>query len=491
MVCNLSKASALLRPFYFATKHTQSLTHKLSGKLTILLLILVVICFSGLPAQGMYGGGSGTAQDPYLIYTAEQMNTIGANSADWDKHFKLMADIDLSSFKEEGFNIIGTSLANPFTGVFDGNGKKILNFTRTCTDTDYIGLFGYVHTKNAEIKDLGLIDPNVDAATGDKVGSLAGILRGGKITNCYIQGGSVSGDRCVGGLVGSNDGRITNCYVITDVLGDDDVGGLGGENSEKITNCSVLANVSGHKDDVGGLVGKNWSTITKCTSSGMVSGRRRVGGLVGHSSGKIVNCYSSSNVSGSSSVGGLVGINGDPYDDEGCLCTAGAIFNCYSIGSVTGKTDVGGLVGTNRHGPVMYCFWDTQASGRNDMCGYLEAYGTGCNSANGKVTTEMQMTGTFTSAGWDFVGESINGTEDIWCICEGMDYPKLTWQFVIGDFDGDADVDLVDFAVFAARWLQTDSSFWCGDGGTDLANDGNVDFNDLKQFAENWLSGTQ
>ncbi|GAG85111.1 unnamed protein product, partial [marine sediment metagenome] len=54
--------------------------------------------------------------------------------------------------------------------VFDGNGHTISNFTYTSTDTDYIGLFGYVSGGNAEIKDLGLIDPNVDAVIARNVG---------------------------------------------------------------------------------------------------------------------------------------------------------------------------------------------------------------------------------------------------------------------------------------------------------------------------------
>jgi hypothetical protein len=58
-------------------------------------------------AQAKYGGGTGTAEDPYLIYTAEQMNTIGLNKEDWDKHFKLMADLDLSAYKGSSFNRIG------------------------------------------------------------------------------------------------------------------------------------------------------------------------------------------------------------------------------------------------------------------------------------------------------------------------------------------------------------------------------------------------
>jgi len=44
-------------------------------------LFLVMVYFSGLTAQVQYGGGSGAAHDPYLIYTAEQMNAIGANLA--------------------------------------------------------------------------------------------------------------------------------------------------------------------------------------------------------------------------------------------------------------------------------------------------------------------------------------------------------------------------------------------------------------------------
>jgi len=37
-------------------------------------LFLVMLYFSGLTAEAQYGGGSGAAHDPYLIYTAEQMN---------------------------------------------------------------------------------------------------------------------------------------------------------------------------------------------------------------------------------------------------------------------------------------------------------------------------------------------------------------------------------------------------------------------------------
>jgi hypothetical protein len=45
------------------------------------------------------------------------------------------------------------------------------------------------------------------------------------------------------------------------------------------------------------------------------------------------------------------------------------------------------------------------------------------------------MASTFIDTGWDFADEIENGTEDIWRIDEGQDYPRLSWQFNIVDFN--------------------------------------------------------
>jgi hypothetical protein len=66
------------------------------------ITVFFVICCCCLPAQAKYGGGTGEPNDPYLIYTAEQMNAIGADPNDWDEHFKLMADIDLNGYVGPG-----------------------------------------------------------------------------------------------------------------------------------------------------------------------------------------------------------------------------------------------------------------------------------------------------------------------------------------------------------------------------------------------------
>ena len=69
-------------------------------------------------------------------------------------------------------------------------------------------------------------------------------------------------------------------------------------------------------------------------------------------------------------------------------------------------------------GHVTACFWDIQTSGQaTSACG------------TGRTTAEMQTAKTFLDAGWDFVCETANGTEDIWWILEGKGYPRLWWQY--------------------------------------------------------------
>jgi hypothetical protein len=344
-----------------------------------MVFFMIVFCVFSFPAEAKYGGGMGEPNDPYLIYTAEQMNEIGANHDDFHKHFKLMADIDLSAFTGTDFNIIGTD-SYPFYGIFDGNNHTISNFTHTSTNMRSIGLFGCIDDSNAEIRDLGLSDPNVDGGTGEHVGSLVGNLDEGKVTGCYVNGGSITGRERVGGLVGINyRGTITNCYSSTVVSGDVQIGGLVGNNVRGTITCSYAT-----------------STVT---------GDIWVGGLAGHNHNIIAHCYAWGNVEGNSNVGGLVGDNG-VFD---------TIINCYSIGYVLGNNGIGGLVGGYTRG-VMDSFWDIQTSGQATSSG-----------GTGKTTAEMQDLNTFMDAGWDFVGKP-DGPSDIWAEPADGGYPVLWWQ---------------------------------------------------------------
>ncbi len=392
-------------------------------------LLLVMLYFSALPAQAQYGGGSGTAENPYLIYTAEQMNAIGAEPNDWDKHFKLMADIDLSVYTGTDFNIIGywvdwASPDNkPFAGVFDGNVHTISNFTCTSKGTDRIGLFGYVDGKNAHIEDLGLIDPNIDA--GRDVGSLVGWLREGTILNCYADGGNVTGNSNVGGLVGFQDyGTITNCYATVSVSGDTSAGGLVGYNN---SSCR----------------------ISDCYSFASVSGKEYVGGIVGLNRGTIANCYvQGGSVLGSNTVGGFVGSNGWPHLPMWRPYPPGDITNCYSTGSVSGSNHVGGLVGRQGYGRITASFWDIETSGLTISDGGV-----------GKTTAEMQTASTFISWGCELT---------VWTIDEEVDYPRLAWENkaghplpVLSEFLAGAGTQTDPYLIYTAQELNMIGQFPC------------------------------
>ena len=166
-LCHCERSEAIsLHNSLFLVRHSIFTT-------TFSFLLLLFLIAS--PAHAKYGGGTGEPNDPYLIFDANQMNAIGADSNDWDECFKLMADIDLAGYTGTDFNIIGTWKPwHPFTGVFDGNDHAISNFTYGSNGTNGIGLFGHVAGENAIIKDLGLIDPDVDAGTRYYVGSLVG-----------------------------------------------------------------------------------------------------------------------------------------------------------------------------------------------------------------------------------------------------------------------------------------------------------------------------
>ncbi len=399
-------------------------------------------------SPGRYGGGRGLPAEPYLIYTAEDMQAIGANRIDWHKHFKLMADIDLSGYSGEEFNIIGEYLGTqdaydmPFIGTFDGDGHTISNFTYS-SEEDNIGIFEYLG-RYSVIKDLGLIDPNVEG--GDRVGSLVG-RHTGKIINCYVKDGTVWGGTGIGGLAGNSGGGIFRCYSTASVTGEDMVG------------C---------------LAGATWDYID--LFSGEPQGR-----------GKTVDCYSRGEVSGDTGVGGLVGWNYVNFGGWGTGAPA-KISNCYSTGAVSGNSYFGGLIGLN-NGDVNNCFWDVNSSGQESSSG-----------GTGKTTTDMQTMSIFTDAGWDFVGEVINGPNDIWDICDGTNYPKLAWQIpLLGDFVCPDGVEYNDLAVLCEQWLlkEIPADFW-PDGGDGIVNlfdwavfaagwESTPDIDELAIFVEQWL----
>jgi hypothetical protein len=326
---------------------------------------------SPLPELPTFSGGTGEPNDPYLISTTEDLSSIGHNPRLMQCHFKLMTDLDLAGL---AFYEIGDG-DYPFSGDFDGNGMTIRNLTHT--------LFGYV---SGTIECVRLLDPNcVNSPVESNYGT---------ITDCYVQGGIIRGawGYLVGGLVGHNFGSITRSYSAATVESEGTAGGLVGNNGGSISRSYCTGTTAGTAPDpefgsgIGGLVGDNSGSITESYSTGTVIDIDNP------------NCF----------VGGLAGTNG------GCIDT------CYSTGRIVGGYLTGGLVGVNvtlMQPVVIQSFWDIQTSGLLTNDGGI-----------GKTTAEMQTASTFLDAGWDFVGETANGTEDIWWIDEGKDCPHLWWE---------------------------------------------------------------
>jgi len=399
---------------------------------------------SDTTAECKYSGGTGEPNDPYRIATPQDLNDIGNHQDDCNKYFVLVNDFNLAEYTGTQFNRIGTE-ALPFSGVFDGNDRKIWNFTWNSNGISYIGLFGYLGI-GGQVKNLGMENVDVTVTNGWYVGGLIGYNEG-TITNCHATG-SVSGVAFTGGLVGYHvGGGIINCYS---------TGSVGGEVG----------------DVKGGLVGyaKNSEIINSYSTCSVSTGGKCVGGLVGlNSGGTITNSYSSGTVSSTNfAVGGLLGINQEN----------GTVSSCYSTGRVLGgigKTGpiAGGLVGTMLYGMITASFWDIETSGLNKSAG-----------GTGKTTAEMKTMSTFINAGWDFV--------NIWDICEGTNYPRLRWQIPLsismGDFVCPYGVDFMDFAVIASAWLSKPGEpDWNATCDISQPKDNFINELDWAVLCENWL----
>jgi hypothetical protein len=190
-----------------------------------------------------------------------------------------------------------------YAGTFDGRGFEVQNLTINRPAETQVGLFSEVHTSGVII-DLGV-------------------------------SGNVTGGVMTAGLVGLNDGTITNTYSKALVTGTSDAGGLVGHNltSAVINNSYATGDVTGTYN-VGGLIGMGAGTISYSYAIGDVTstgnytdGGAYAGGFIGqaNSTPVMVNCYATGNVvTSGGNTGGFIG-----------NLVTGTISNAYATGSVT------------------------------------------------------------------------------------------------------------------------------------------------------------
>ena len=251
---------------------TKKLKFWLSLLIVAMVSLLVFACGGGGggSSSGGPGGetgfvapehpGTGTVDDPFLVYSVETLQYVGKPTTDGDyddwtlnAHYKQLTNIDLSSV--ENWDPIGSASDNSFTGIYDGNNKKITNLKINVTGESQ-GLFGYMNgngTTTGIVKNIGL--ENVNIVAGNSVGGVAGRTQGGRVENCYVTG-DVKGSNYVGGVVGYlNNGTVANCYATSDISGSMYVGGVVGRGDGNIAYCYAIGDVTGTSFYVGGITG--------------------------------------------------------------------------------------------------------------------------------------------------------------------------------------------------------------------------------------------
>ena len=201
---------------------------------------------------------------------------------------KLTADIDMSavcgatageSGAELSWTPIGTSDA-PYTGDFNGNGKKLDHLYINATSS-YVGLFG---CNSGMIRNLTIASGTINS-NSLFVASIAGENKG-TIVNCMNRVDVASSSRSAGGLVASSESIIKNCV-----------------NTGNVT-------VTGRRGAfAGGITGScSYGTIENCYNTGAIESSVRAGGITGiiTTEQTIINCYNAGNVNGTSE-GGVIG----------------------------------------------------------------------------------------------------------------------------------------------------------------------------------------
>ena len=236
----------------------------------------------------------------YTVTSADGLMNVAelVNGGKTDINITLDKNIDLTG---KDWTPIGTSFDNSYTGTFDGGGHTITGLTITTKD-QFVGLFGYLNragtVKNVVMEGIQITSNHMFGNTGGVAG-----ISWGTIENCSVSG-SVSGTKCVGGVVGAQKaGSITGCSSSATVKGTVDVGGVAGEKWGSMTACYATGNVTLEIDSPknlsgGGLVGFNGgSSVLACyatgnvTSTGSSTGNVYIGGFLGENYTTVTACY--------------------------------------------------------------------------------------------------------------------------------------------------------------------------------------------------------
>ncbi|MBQ5634730.1 MAG: hypothetical protein IIV10_00300, partial [Alistipes sp.] len=299
--------------------------------------------------EGVFGGGDGSAEKPYLIDEASDLATLSSvcatsGNAYSNKHYKQIADIDLSN---DSFSPIGTESV-PFTGLYDGGNFSVSGIVIPSSNTAPCGMFGCV--SGATVKNV-VINGIKNNGAGGKVGGVAGSAVDSTFENCVMNSDLYASVAVSGGIVGyMSGGKISGCTTTSTIKSITEEwaqsGGMVGlaENGALIENCTLSGNMASMDKRVGGMVGelKN-SNVKGCrvTSNAEVfNNAHSCGGIVGgHYGGTVSDCV----------VEGTIGSQGDYCGGISGYFSVGEIRNCAVLGSasvITYNDYSGGIAGS-------------------------------------------------------------------------------------------------------------------------------------------------
>ena len=160
-----------------------------------------------------------------------------------------------------------------------------------------------------------------------------------------------------GGIVGTNNGKLTNVYNESIIHGFEAIGGIAGTNVmldpedwsakqatlENIANAVEIIGDAGSQN-VGGLVGmQDHASANQGRNTGAITGCTNVGGMVGYNTAdSYLNNLENSpqaTITGITNVGGIAGFNEGEIsaDDQMNLVNSGEIYGWHNVGGIAGK----------------------------------------------------------------------------------------------------------------------------------------------------------
>lgn len=167
--------------------------------------------------------------------------------------------------------------------------------------------------------------------------------------------GKTGNTKTSGGIVGTNEGIISNAYNESIIHGSENIGGVAGNNGTQASNPKMaelndVANAveiigDAGSQNVGGLVGmQEHATTNQGRNTGAITGCTNVGGMVGYNKAdsylKNLENSPQATITGITYVGGIAGVNEGEISADNQL-------NLVNSGKIHGWENVGGIAGKN------------------------------------------------------------------------------------------------------------------------------------------------